>query len=475
MEDKPIKLLFGRKEIENTLKIHFVNIYLKDLFSFKNSSRTEKAKKNIIILFVLHIFNFFSIMALVPITIDYLGKLEYGIWLTLASILSWLINLDFGIGNGLRNKLAEALALNNMKLARVYVSTAYTVFTIGILLALFIYLAIHGLLNWADLLKAPPEYLEMLNIFVLWIIVLFLVQFLLKLLTSVIHADQRPSLNGALSLAVNLSTLIVIYILAKTTSKSLMLFGLLSGLVPIIVFTIASIYLFATQYKNIAPSFRFIDFKYSSDLVKLGVQFFIIQISSLVVFTTDNIIIAQLFGPEEVVVYNIAYKYFYMVTLVFNVALVPFWSAFTEAYVKKEYDWIKKSINRLIMIWVFLSLTAIIMVIFSNLVYKLWIGTDIKVPLLLSLFTGIFTIIANWNNIFAYFINGVGKVRLQIYSAVFVAIINIPLSVFLAKQLGIGITGVIIATNICLLVSSVWSPIQYKKIISDTAKGIWGK
>lgn len=471
MEDKPVKLLFSEKR----LKIPFVNIYLKDLFSFKNSSRTEKAKKNIIILFILHVFNFFSIMALVPITIDYLGKLEYGIWLTLASILSWLINLDFGIGNGLRNKLAEALALNNLKLARVYVSTAYMVFAIGILLALFAYLVVHGLLNWAELLKAPPEYFEMLNILVLWIIVLFLVQFLLKLLTSVIHADQRPALNGALSLAVNFSTLVVVYILTKTTSKSLMLFGLVSSIVPIIVFAVASIYLFATQYKDIAPSFRFIDFKYSSDLVKLGMQFFIIQISSLVVFTTDNIIIAQLFGPEEVVVYNIAYKYFYMVPLVFNVALAPFWSAFTEAYVKKEYDWIKKSVKKLIMIWAFLSFAAIIMVIFSNLAYKLWVGPDIKVPLVLSFFTGLFTIIANWNNIFAYFINGVGKVRLQLYSAVLVAVINIPLSVFFAKQLGIGIAGVIIATNICLLVSSIWSPIQYKKIISETAKGIWNR
>ena len=135
------------------MKLPNIKYSVSELFNFKDSNRTEKAKKNIIILFMMHVFNFFSIMALVPVTIKYLGNVEYGIWLTLASILSWLINLDFGIGNGLRNKLAEAFALKDIKLARIYVSTGYSVFTIGILIAILIYFFIHGLLNWADLLK----------------------------------------------------------------------------------------------------------------------------------------------------------------------------------------------------------------------------------------------------------------------------------------------------------------------------------
>jgi O-antigen/teichoic acid export membrane protein len=414
-------------------------------------------------------------MALVPVSIKYLGKTEYGIWLTLASILSWLINLDFGIGNGLRNKLAESLALNDLKLARIYVSTAYTVFSIGILFALLIYVAIHGMLNWVDLLKAPPDYFELLNTLVLWVIVLFLVQFLLKLITSIINADQRPALNGALSLAVNSITLFVVFMLSKMSDKSFMAFALASSGIPVLVFIVASIFLFAGHYKNIAPSVRFIDFKYSANLVKLGMQFFVIQISSLIVFTTDNVIIAQLFGPGEVVIYNVAYKYFYMIPLVFNVMLAPFWSAFTEAYVKREHDWIQNTVKKLIIGWSVLSLVAIIMIIFSNPIYSIWVGPEIKVPFILSLFMGVFVIIANWNNIFSYFINGVGKIRIQLYYSIGVAVLNIPLSIFLAKYADLGITGVIIATNICLIFASLWAPVQYHKIINNRASGIWNK
>ncbi|HCY74351.1 MAG TPA: hypothetical protein DHV28_00385 [Ignavibacteriales bacterium] len=457
------------------MKIPIVNIYLKDLFKFKDSSRSDLAKKNIIILFVLHVFNFFSIMALVPVTLDYLGNKDYGIWLTLASMLSWLINLDFGIGNGLRNKLAEAYAVKDFKLARIYVSTGYTVFAIGIFAAFIIYFLVHGLLNWAYILNAPASYINLLNSLALYVIILFLIQFLLKLLTSIINADQRPSLNGALSLIVNTLTLVLVLFLSFTGEKSLMLFALTSSAVPVIVFILASIYFFNNQYKLISPSFKFVNFKYSSGLVKLGMQFFIIQISSLIVFTTDNMIITQLFGPEPVVTYNIAYKYFYMVPLVFNVALAPFWSAFTEAYVKQEFDWIKNSIRKLIFIWFLLSIVAIVMVLLSNFAYKIWIGPEVKVPFLLSLFTGLFVIIANWNNIFGYFLNGVGKVRLQLYSSIFMAVLNIPLSVFLAKYMEMGITGVIVATNICLLIASIWAPIQYHKIINNKATGIWNK
>jgi O-antigen/teichoic acid export membrane protein len=233
--------------------------------------------------------------------------------------------------------------------------------------------------------------------------------------------------------------------------------------------------LFKGHYKSISPSIRTINFKYSSSLVKLGMQFFIIQISSLIVFTTGNIIITQLYGPEAVVVYNVAYKYFYMVPLVFNVILAPFWSAFTESYVKNEYNWIKNSVKKLIIMWALLSGVAIIMIITSDFVYEIWVGPEIKVPFILSFFTGLFVIIANWNNIFGYFINGVGKVRLQLYFAIFTAILNIPLSIFLAKTVGLGITGVMLSTIICLLFASIWSPIQYLKIINGTAKGIWSK
>jgi Na+-driven multidrug efflux pump len=115
------------------------------------------------------------------------------------------------------------------------------------------------------------------------------------------------------------------------------------------------------------------------------------------------------------------------------------------------------------------------MITAADVVYNIWLDSKIKVPFILTILMGIFAILSNWNNIFAYFINGVGKIRLSLFYAVFVGIINIPLSILLAKNAGLGISGVIAATLICLLLGSIYSPVQYFKIINKKDTGIWGK
>lgn len=457
------------------MKLPNIKYTPKELFNFKDSSRSEKAKKNIILLFILNFFNFVAIMALVPVSLGYLGEVEYGIWLTLHSILMWLVNLDFGLGNGLRNKLAEAFAISDIRLARSYVSTAYAIFSAGLFLIIIIYLIVHPLINWTVLLNAPEEYFYSLNKLVLFVFVLFCLHFLLRLLTSIINADQRPAVNGAISLSINGLTLLSVIGLSNVYDRSLLAYGLLSGGVPVIVLLIFSAIMFSKIYKSIAPAIRFVDLKFSSALIKLGMQFFVIQIAALIIFTTGNIIITQLFGPAQVTVYNVAYKYFYLAPMVFNVIITPFWSAFTEAYVKMEYDWIRQMMKKLMFIWGAVSIIVVIMIIFSNYAYYLWVGKEIEVPFLLSVLSGIFVITANWNNIFVYFLNGVGKIRLQFYNSIITAVINIPLSVFFAKYLNMGISGVMLSTIICIIFGSVWAPVQYLKIINNRAEGIWNK
>ena len=185
-------------------------------------------------MFVFNVFNFIFNLLLVRLTLDYLGKTEYGIWLTLSSILTWFNYLDFGLGNGLRNKLAEALAKNDLRSAKIYVSTTYAVFSSLILLLVIIFLFVFRFIDWLEIFKAPVYLKNELNSLILISIVFFLIQFVLRLLTFIINADQKTALNGFFSFSINLLTVLLVYLLLKITSPSILLLGAGSTLIPVI-------------------------------------------------------------------------------------------------------------------------------------------------------------------------------------------------------------------------------------------------
>ncbi len=444
-------------------------------FFTKGHSRTILAKKNIATSIGIKGVSILISFLLVPLTLDYLNPTKYGIWLTLSSVVGWLSFFDIGLGNGLRNKLAEAFAIKDMKLAKNYVSTTYLILTLIMGGVFVLFLIINPFLNWASLLNTAPEMATELGRIVLIVFTFFSLLFVLKLIGTILTAAQLPAYNNAFNSLASLISLISIYIITKISNDSLLYISIVYSAAPVVVFIVASFYFFKGKYKLIKPSLASVDFKYLKPLAGLGVKFFVLRISVLVIFSTDNMIITRILGPAEVTPYNIAYKYFGIPIMAFSILLSPFWSAYTDAITLNESKWIKRSINKLIKIWLIFVGGIVIMVIISNQFYVFWIGDKIKIPLLLSFFMAIYALMLTWSQLFVNFINGVGKIKLQMYYGIIAMIINIPASIFFARNLGMGSAGVILGTCTSLVFGFVLSPIQYYKIINNRAKGIWDK
>ena len=232
---------------------------------------------------------------------------------------------------------------------------------------------------------------------------------------------------------------------------------------------------FNGEFKKYRPKLSLYKKKYIQEITILGFRFFIIQIAALVMFSTDNLIISQLFGPNEVVPYNIAFKYFSVITIAYGILLAPFWSAFTEAYTNKDMLWIKKSMSTIQKIWLLVPLGLLIMILASDWFYRLWLGESVIIELGLTLSMALYAAVKTYNLLYITFINGVGKIQLQLIVSVMVVILNIPISVYLAEYIGIGSPGVILGTVICILAPMFLWRIQCYKIINETAKGLWNK
>jgi len=458
----------------STLLAKKFELILENLFG-GGHDRTVKAKKNIIGLFLLRGIVTAVNFVLVPLTLHYLNPTRYGIWLTLSSILGWIGFLDIGLGNGLRNKFAEALARGEEDLARSYVSTTYAVIGVLMLAAVVIFFFVNPFLHWSAILNTPPEMDGELSSLALGVFTFFSFRLVFGLIGIILVAMQRPAMSSLLETIASVLSLLAVVALKIWTNGSLLLLGLTVSFVGAMVPFFANAWFFRGTYRRFAPSFKNVDLSHAKDLVGLGIQFFILQISSLVLISTANIIIAQLFGPAEVTPYNIAYKFYGAALLGFTIILTPFWSAYTDAFVRKDTDWILRSTRKLTRYWLVLVGVLIVMTAASNLVYKIWVGKEIAIPIGLSILMAVYVSLVAWGTIFVNFINAIGKIRLQLYIAVILGIVNIPLAIFLAKVIDLKVVGVILATCLCLLPGCFIWPVQMKKILNHTATGIWNR
>jgi O-antigen/teichoic acid export membrane protein len=443
----------------------------------KNSSgeRTKRANVNILISLFFKGGSILLSFLLIPLTIRYIKSDSYGVWLTLSSLVGWIAIFDIGIGNGLKNKLSESLTKGDYKTSKVYVSTTYAVITLIAIVLIASYLIISPLVNWQNVFNTDFISVKELNLVVTVVALSFFLKFIVDIINIVAACFQMVSVSSILLFISNLFLTIAVYILTKTTEANLVFLALCLSLIPVLVSVIASIYLFKRQFKLVTPSLKAIDFKESKSIMTLGSQFFILQIIALVIFQTDNILIAQLFQPSDVTNFNISYRYFGLITMIFTIVLTPYWTAFTEAYNKKEFDWIQKTIRTLIRYW-FVSIgILILMILFAGILIKLWVGTSVLVSFPLSISISLYIIILNWNAIFANFLNGIGKIRMQILLAIIAGIVNIPLCFLLVKYFKMGLYAMPISNVLSLSLGAFFGYYQYLKIIRNRATGIWNK
>lgn len=451
--------------------------YIKDRIYFylnNGNARTVAIKKNIVGSLFLKCISILVSLQVVPLTINYINPTRYGIWLTLSSIIAWLSYFDLGFANGFRNRFAEAIALGDIKLAKEYVSTTYAVLFIIFSFIFIIAILINQYLDWGSVLNIDKSYNEELQMVFGILACFFCLNIVASVFTTMLTANQKPALASLIQTSGQLLAFLCIYILTITTAGNLIYLAFAFSGIPCLLLIIISIIMFRFQkYEEFKPSFKCIRFSLTKRILGLGGQFFVIMISMLFIFQFINIILSRIEGPEVVTQYNIAFKYFNILTMLITIILTPFWSAFTDAYIREDYKWMKSMINKLERIWFICIPILVIMLIFSNYLYKFWIGDMVYIPFSLSLFVAIYIFFQIGGNVYMYMINGTGKVRLQLIIYLLFALVAIPLMNMSCMLYGV--EAVLIIPSIVYAIQAIIGKIQIKKIINKKATGIWLK
>lgn len=403
----------------------------------------------------------------IPLVLHYLGTEQYGVWVTLSSVVAWSVFFDFGLGNGMRNKVAAARAEGNDHLARIYISTAYVAtafFSVVMMIGtspLILFFDWQAVFNTHTLSNYELQAILFISMFFTLLI------FTMSTVNSVLNACQKSSYLELNQMLISVVWLAVIYMLSSATHESMVLLSLFSGTTAVVCTGIVTATFFI-RYPSLKPSLNSIDLRKIREIITLGGKFFIIQVAYLVIFTTDSMIITQVMGPEHVTSYSITYKLFSIITLINGIATANLWSAYTDAFAQRDFAWITKSLRTLNWSMLIVITAVSVLGLLANDIVAIWLRREIVLPTSLIFCMGLFVVVSCWSQIYAYFLNGIGKINLQVYASIFAALINIPVSIFFAKYLGMGSAGVILGTTASLSLFAVIGPLQTLQILRSS-------
>ncbi len=406
----------------------------------------------------------------VPLMIRYLGQERFGVWATLLTLMSWIVFFDLGIGNGLRNKVAGALAQDKRPEAASYIASGYSLMGLIALVLWLLITACSFVIPWQTVFntKAIPE--AMLRTTVQLATFFIVLNFWIGLIGALLGAVQRTSLTALGQLIANVLALVFVYILTRTASASISYMAVAYGTALVVANVLLSLW-FYQSYPELRPKAH-LDKQHIQPLLSVGLQFFSIQLAVLVIFATDKILITQLFGPLYVTQYEVVFKLFSIIILAHTLITTPLWSAYTDAYQRNDLAWIRHMLRKQLMIFGGIVAATCAMGIAAKPAIAIWIGGELEVTMPLVLGMGLFVMVLTWNNVYAMFINGTGQLRVQLYTAGAGMLLNIPLALLLTKYFGFGPSGVVLATCGSLLFSAVALPIQTYGLVTIDARGV---
>ena len=403
----------------------------------------------------------------VSVVLSIISPSEYGVWLTLFSVFSWISIMDLGIANGLRNNLISALAHNDFLKARKLISTAYA----GISLIVFILLAFFFLsdryLDWSKLLNAPAT-IPNIDQTVIFSFSLIGIHLIAGIFNQILAATQRTAVNDIL-LAVSDLLLLSVIAIFKFTGLQLSLFYLavLCSSLPFFVLFISTVYGFLVPFKHLCPSPHYFDSALIKDIASIGIKLFIVQMAGLVIFQFQTLYISNKFGPELVTVFQVTYKYFSFSMLVFTILTNPYFPFFTHEYTRQNNIWLQNAKNKLIKIWIAVVGLLVLMVLGSDFFFKLWLNDKVTIPFELSLWIAIWLVFHFWCTFHYNILSSIGVLNLQVFIGILSAIVTIWLLPDFTNRFGL--SGIPIVLSIILGINSV---VLYLQVTHELQKTV---
>ncbi|HEY2030291.1 MAG TPA: oligosaccharide flippase family protein [Myxococcales bacterium] len=381
----------------------------------------------------------------VPITVRHLGGERYGAWVTIGSTVAWLSIADLGLGNGLTSALAEALGRGLRKDAQELVATAFWLLSAVALACGIVFALAEPHLDWAAILNVKSELARAeVSRAATLAVALLLAGLPLSLVERVYAALHEGAQANVWSAIASVATLLALFAATEVGGGMALLVLALSG-ARVMVQALSGAWLFFRRHPEIAPDPRAAHFTRASRISTASARFFVIQIAGLVLYGTDNFIIARVLGPERVTPYSVTWNLFALPSLPIMLAFPYLWPAYTHALARRDVEWVRR-IFRLSLAGSIgaAAAMALPLALAGRPLIAVWAGPAAVPPVSVLVWMAVWSVVNSGMNALACLLNAAEQITVQAACGVATAALNVVLSIVWGRAFGIA--GVIAAT-----------------------------
>lgn len=400
---------------------------------------------------------FLFTLVTVPMTLHYLGPEQYGIWVTMISVLAWISMVDLGVANGLTPLLSAAFGKGREDLAREYVATAFWSLTAIAILVGAVIAMCWGWIDWSRAFNIGDHDLESQVSTAMALAVGFFLTSLPLTITQRIFLAYQEGLSANLwQLLISLAGVIGIYLVTLTQGGLVYLVLGYSGS-QLLVQLASAIWLCGWSKPQLRPFVR-PKLAEAKHVMSMGGMFFINQIATLLIFQKDIILITHYLGPAQASPYSVTWQMFLYLNVI-NILVAPYLGpALGEAYAKGDQRWMRKVFGRYMLSTCAVALPAIALLAwFHRPILVAWVGPDVMPTEATVLWLSLWTLLLSVQWPIITLLNNTGRLRVFTLFYGFAALLNLVLSVFLIQMLGIfgGVMASVITMVVFVLLPSL--------------------
>lgn len=360
-----------------------------------------------------------------------------GVWFTLLSVLIWILNCDMGIGNGLRNYLVYSINENDWEKSKKYISSSYLFLSLVGAIILIIVTILGYFANWnvifniSELLVDP----HILNKTILILLGSIILQFVLRLVTSILYALQEAFVPSLLNLSTNVIMLIYVLVANRAgTNDNIVFLAIIYLLAVNIPLVIATVWVFTYKIPKAKPSIKYFRKRYAITVLKVGAVFLVLQLIALIVDNTNNYLITIFIGNSAVVEYQVYFKIFNLPMTMVMLLTTSLWSTITKAKAENSWDWISFSYKKYLKLVLLVTIIEFSLIIPLQFIFNIWLGDKtISVNYGIAAVFALSGSIMALRTILANYSNGLCELKIQTIYMTIGAIMNIPLAYILSE------------------------------------------